>query len=119
MPSRKRLRRFGELADAGLVLVPDLDGHLRDPHGLGQCRDHKGCEPGPKDACAAASTLGWRGRVDIRANRSRCSVSGAPPLWPRRVDGQLAFAVAHIQGISSSMRACGQPWTKRVSRSAK
>jgi len=33
--------------------------------------------------------------------------------------GQLAFAVAHIQGMSSSMRACGQPLTKRVSRSVR
>ena len=62
-------------------------------------------------------------RADMPKPTSRglrwLSVSGAPPPWPWRVDGQLAFAVAHIQGMSSSMRACGQPWTKRVSRSAK
>jgi len=45
------------------------------------------------------------------------SVSVAPPPCLCWVDGQLAFTVAHIQGISSSMRACGQPLTKRVSRS--
>ena len=61
------------LADAGLVLVPDLDGCFCIPHGPGQGCGHKGAEPGPKDPCAATFASGWRGSVDTQANGSRCS----------------------------------------------
>jgi hypothetical protein len=59
--------------------------------------------------------LGQAGRdTSDFLDRKRCF---ATLIW--RVDGQLAFVVAHIQGMSSSMRACGQLWTKRVSSSVR
>ena len=74
---------------------------------------------GPIDHHWTKSLVASEDGTKLYAGVGSNSVSGAPPPWPRRVDGQLAFAVAHVQGNSSSMRACGQPWTKRVSRSAK
>ena len=47
------------------------------------------------------------------------SVSVALWPWWCCLDGQAGFGVARCHGMSSSMRACGQPFTRRVSRSVK
>jgi len=50
---------------------------------------------------------------------SRLVVSGAPRPWAYRLGGELAADLVQFHGTSSSVRAFGQPWTRRVSRSVK
>src|SRR3712207_1915443 len=47
------------------------------------------------------------------------SESGASAPFTVLLDAQSPFAGAQCQGMSSSMRLCGQPLTRRVSRSAR
>ena len=89
-PSRKRRRRFGELADApkreafaagasswcqtsmGVLAARTALGRAAVTRAVNPAKSPSICT-GPKDAGLAGSALGWRGRVDTRAQRSRCS----------------------------------------------
>jgi transposase len=55
----------------------------------------------------------------VPACRCGCTESGASAPFPWRLDAQLVFVGAQCQGMSSSMRLCGQPLTSRVSRSVR
>ena len=59
--------------------------------------------------------------LNIAPASGRCmsndSGASAPCSW--WLDAQLVFVGAQCQGMSSSMRLCGQPLTSRVSRSVR
>ena len=46
-------------------------------------------------------------------------VSGALRPFAYRLDDELVANLAQRQGMSSSMRVFGQPWTRRVSKSVR
>ena len=54
-----------------------------------------------------------------QASLLRYVVSAAYRPFSGLLDGRASLAVAQCQGMSSSMRLCGHPLTRRVSTSAK
>lgn len=75
--------------------------------GLGQGRVYEVNEAGLKDACAAASCLGWRGRATSRRKPSRCST--APTLRSASTTPKRAAT----RRARSARRQCTTPCSAR------